>query len=191
MTQSTMTTKTLIRSASILIGGGIFLWLLFGFFGVQAVFVDQTVNEEVSSVAMRAPEDPLVAATSTPMNEPVGPRLLAQSAFRQGDGTYTIRGTASILEDGGKRTLALTDFDVTNGPDLFVYITSASSTENATVKEAVGEGIFTNIAALKGNKGNQVYALPEDLVLNEDSIVTIWCRRFSRNFGSARLSVTP
>jgi hypothetical protein len=41
---------------------------------------------------------------------------------------------------------------------------------------------------LKGNIGDQNYALPADVDIDRYRTVTIWCRRFSVNFGSAPLA---
>ncbi len=187
-------------------------YLLFGFFGIQALFMDRVVNEAVPEIALTEPLLPTtttaaISATSSTTNTnppttkpvplptqppaPASPKLLAQGSFTQGDSTYSINGKAMVTEKDGIRTLSLTNFDVTNGPDLFVYITEATSAENLTVKDAVRQQHFINLGTLKGNKGNQTYTLPKDLVLNENSLVTIWCRRFSRHFGSADLTLTP
>ena len=166
-------------------------WLVFGYFGLQALFFDQVVEERVPVATVGQAEDgirgiPVASSTTeTQPSKPAGPRLLALGAFTQGDTTYAIRGTAAITEEQGLRTLSLTDFAVTNGPDLFVYLTSAESTENQTVKTAVRSGAFVNLGALKGNKGNQTYAIPPEIRLDERTVVTIWCRRFARNFGAA------
>ena len=42
--------------------------------------------------------------------------------------------------------------------------------------------------ALKGNVGDQNYDLPAGVDLTVYRSVTIWCRRFSVNFGTAPLS---
>jgi hypothetical protein len=44
-----------------------------------------------------------------------------------------------------------------------------------------------DLGALKGNKGNQQYALPRDLDLERFTTVVIWCRAFSVNFARAPL----
>lgn len=46
-----------------------------------------------------------------------------------------------------------------------------------------------NLGELKGNIGNQTYTIPEGIDL-ENVVVSIWCERFSRNFGMASL-VSP
>lgn len=153
-------------------------WLLFGFFGVQALFTDRIVNEAVPDVP---------ALTDAALTD--APLLLASGNFVQGDSTYAIAGSASVTREGDTRTLSLRDFSVSNGPDLFLYLVYPDTTDNASVKAAVDAGNFVNIGELKGNIGNQVYPLPSDVQL-ENAVVSIWCKRFSRNFGMAPL-VSP
>ena len=192
-----------IKSGIVIVFIGILAWLLFGFLGVQALFMDQTVNEEVPAVAMGSAQPSLIdtpsqtTSTKTGENPRPGveqtatrtPRIIAQGTFQQGDTTYSIHGEAVVTEENGVRTLSLVNFDVTNGPDLFVYITNAQGTDNLTVKEAVRNHQFTLLRTLKGNRGNQTYTIPEDVKLDGQSLVTIWCRRFSRHFGSAPLEM--
>ncbi len=154
-----------------IIGTVLIAWLLFGFFGVQALFVNRTVNEQTPVVKVIDAG----VTTITPIK--------AEGKFVKGDSTYTISGNVLVVDS----TVSLTDFDVTNGPDLFVYLVSASSTDNQTVKDAVASGAFVNLGELKGNRGNQNYVLPSGVEFNDQSVISIWCRRFSRNFGSALL----
>jgi electron transfer DM13 len=46
---------------------------------------------------------------------------------------------------------------------------------------------FRDLGALKGNKGDQQYDLPQGLDLDRYSTVVIWCRAFSVNFARAVL----
>ena len=57
------------------------------------------------------------------------------------------------------------------------------ATDNATVTKAG----FIHLGALKGNIGDQNYELPAGADLNKYQSVTIWCRRFGVNFGTAPL----
>ncbi len=141
-------------------------WVLFGYFGVQYLFTETVVSEEVTMEAKTT---------------------VADGVFVQGDSTYSISGAVSVIEDSETRMLALTDFTVTNGPDLFVYIVSSESDENRSVKNAVSEGKFVNLGPLKGNIGNQTYQIPEGVVTDENTVVSIWCKRFSRNFGASKI----
>ncbi len=170
-----------------IIGFSVFTWLFFGFFGIQALFTEKRVHEAVPLVIT---ENPPNKDENTEKNlQDMGPRVIAQGSFEQGDSTYTIQGKAVITEQNGVRTLSFTDFDVTNGPDLFVYVVSSPSPDNNAVKEAVRAGSFINIGELKGNIGNQTYILPPDLTLDKNSVISIWCRRFSRNFGTANFQL--
>lgn len=127
-------------------------------------------------------------AKGEPLTTPTTTDAALSGDFTQGDSTYRINGTAKIVTQDNARTLVLGDFDVSNGPDLFIYLVEASSTQNTEVKERTAQGRFIQIAALKGNRGNQTYVLPADLDLSEYPVISIWCRRFSRNFGAALLS---
>src|SRR5262249_24833688 len=44
------------------------------------------------------------------------------------------------------------------------------------------------LGSLKGNVGDQNYELPADIDLAKYRAVTIWCKRFSVNFGTAPLT---
>jgi len=183
-----------------LAGVGALLWLLFGYFGVQALFTDRVVDEGVPVAALLPVMVVDVVGTSTAstvMNqENVGTSstvfgLVARGEFQQGDSTYSIQGAATITNTERGRILSFTDFRVTNGPDLFVYVVSASDPQNDAVKGAVREERFVNLGALKGNQGNQTYLIPDDVHLDESSVVSVWCRRFGRNFGAAPLGLAP
>lgn len=94
-------------------------------------------------------------------------------------------GKAAIFElPEGKRVLRLTSFKTSNGPDVQVYLVAAS---DASDSDTVTKAGFVNVGALKGNIGDQNYDIPADLDLNKYESVTIWCRRFGVNFGTAPL----
>jgi hypothetical protein len=92
-------------------------------------------------------------------------------------------GTARIVGSGSARTLTLTGFRTDPGPDLFVYVVpgKASGTHVDGGRE---------LAALKGNVGNQQYAIPGDVDLSAGGTVVVWCRAFSVAFGAADLAPT-
>ena len=95
-------------------------------------------------------------------------------------------GTAAIyrLADGG-RILRFTNFKTSNGPDVHVYLVAADD-----VNAAVQRGEFIDLGTIKGNVGDQNYALAHDLDLSKYRTVSIWCKRFSVNFGAAPLGDT-
>jgi hypothetical protein len=99
---------------------------------------------------------------------------------------HETRGMATIyrLQDGN-RVLRLTNFATSNGPDVRVYLVAAADArDDETVKQAG----FVELGRLKGTDGDQNYDLPADLDLGKYRAVTIWCKRFSVNFGTAPLT---
>ena len=95
-----------------------------------------------------------------------------------GDGIHDAQGDAyTIPLEDGSNVLRLENFQSTNGPDLFVYL---STDENASE--------FINLGVLKANNGNQNYEIPDDTDLDKYNKVLIWCKSFSVLFGSAELS---
>jgi hypothetical protein len=66
-----------------------------------------------------------------------------------------------------------------------VYLVAApDAPDNETVKKAG----FLEVGKLKGTDGDQNYEVPADLDLGKYRAVTIWCRRFAVNFGTAPLT---
>ena len=94
-------------------------------------------------------------------------------------------GTATIYQMGdGSRLLRLTSFRTSNGPDVHVYMVAADDAKDATTVEKAG---FVDLGVIKGNIGDQNYTLSSDLDLAKYRAVSIWCKRFSVNFGAAAL----
>jgi hypothetical protein len=56
--------------------------------------------------------------------------------------------------------------------------------DNATVTTAG----FVDLGSLKGNIGDQNYEVPSNVDLSKYRAATIWCKRFSVNFGTAPLN---
>ena len=98
-------------------------------------------------------------------------------------------GTASIYQmSDGNRVLRLTSFRTSNGPDVHVYMVAADDAKDAATVEKAG---FVDLGSIKGNIGDQNYTLANNLDLTKYRAVSIWCRRFSVNFGAAALRTTP
>ncbi len=94
-----------------------------------------------------------------------------------GDGIHDASGIAKVIPVDGSSVLRLEDFRTTNGPDLYVYL--------STNKQASD---FVDLGRLKGNIGNQNYDIPEGTDLSKYDTVLIWCKQFSVLFGSAELA---
>jgi len=101
---------------------------------------------------------------------------------------HPTNGIATIYEMGDKtRLLRLTDFRTSNGPDVHVYMLAADDAKDVSTVENAG---FVDLGVIKGNIGDQNYTLPNDLDLAKYRAVSIWCKRFSVNFGAAALRPT-
>ncbi len=95
-----------------------------------------------------------------------------------GDGIHDAQGDAyTIPLEDGSNVLRLENFQSTNGPDLFVYL----STDDRASE-------FVNLGELKANNGNQNYDIPAGTDLEKYNNVLIWCKAFGVLFGSADLS---
>ena len=153
-------------AGSLVVVLGIVAWYAFR---PERLFINRTVNETV----------PVTTAASSA--EAVS---LAQGTFHSN--AHETIGTATILSlSDGRRILRLTNFSTSNGPDVRVYLVAAADVnDEATVDEAG----FVELGKMKGNKGDQNYDVPASVDLTQYRTVTIWCKRFSVNFGSAPLA---
>ena len=143
------------------------------------------------AIALWAAFRPERLVVNAKVNEAMPPGLANLSETVMASGSFHsvahgTKGTASIyqLEDG-KRILRLANFETSNGPDVHVYLIAANDAgDSETVKKAG----FLELGSLKGIIGDQNYDIPSDADLARYRAVTIWCKRFSVNFGTAPLS---
>ena len=96
--------------------------------------------------------------------------------FVDADWIHKTQGTATITIADEKTILSLEDFNTTNGPDLYVYL----STDDKASE-------FVNIGRLQSSNGDQSYEIPKDIDLEKYDKILIWCQAFSVLFGSAQL----
>lgn len=159
----------IIGLAIVVVAGG---WYAFR---PERLFVNKTVNESLGAVMDTA---------DTKASTVIAPTTVATGSFHSN--AHDTRGTATILSlSDGRRVLRLTNFATSNGPDVRVYLVAAPDVQdNATVKTAG----FVELGPMKGNIGDQNYEIPATVDLASYRTVTIWCKRFSVNFGSAPLA---
>src|SRR5580698_10213167 len=90
-------------------------------------------------------------------------------------------GAATIYRMGdGSRVLRFTSFSTSNGPDVHVYMVASDDAKDAATVQEAG---FIDLGVIKGNIGNQNYTLGPDVDLSKYRAVSVWCKRFSVNFG--------
>jgi hypothetical protein len=98
-------------------------------------------------------------------------------------------GTVRVLRlPDGQRILRIDDLETSNGPALRVWITDAEVVTGSSGWFVFDDGTYVDLGALRGNVGDQNYALPADVDLDELTSVSIWCERFSVSFGAAELA---
>jgi len=149
----------------------------------DAVATDDTTEEEVEQELAEAVAEPDTAASDDIPDEDE-PSLITSGQFVDFDNSHRGTGTATIyeLDDGGK-VLRFENFEVTNGPDLRVYLVPNSNPESSG--DITG---YVELGALKGNIGDQNYEIPDDVDISEYGSVVIYCDPFSVIFSVATLS---
>jgi hypothetical protein len=142
-------------------------------FRPERLFLNDTVNEGFPS--------------ATAASDEARPQALLGGMFR--GLAHETSGSVTLYQlPGVGRTLRLADFKTSNGPDVHVYLVAAN---DAADDETVTKAGFVDLGSLKGNIGDQNYDIPADLDLAKYRAVTIWCKRFGVNFGTAALKNAP
>jgi len=107
-------------------------------------------------------------------SEKTGPEIIKTGEF-EGLAGHNAQGIAKIIQGNDMTFLRFENFEVTNGPDLRVYITQDGDIKN---------GI--HLEKLKGSKGNQNYEL-NDIDIEQYNSVVIYCQPFGVYFAEASL----
>lgn len=135
-------------------------WALFR---PELLFVNQKVNETLPTQAGQMA------------------KTLAEGGFESY--AHETTGQAQIVSVDGKAYLRLSNFKTSNGPDVHVYLVKGSDGD----QQSVNSNGFLDLGTIKGNEGDQNYALPSHFSLAEYGAVAIWCKRFGVDFGGATL----
>ena len=147
-------------------------------FALFPYFTESTIDEAIPTDTIIQSEMKEEMMMEDTMMEDTMPMSFVGTFVGVGDGIHDAQGNAyTIPLEDGSNVLRLENFKSTNGPDLYVYL---STDDNASE--------FINLGELKANKGNQNYEIPDTVDLNEYHKVLIWCKAFGVLFGSAELS---
>lgn len=155
------------------------------------LWVDETVSDTAPDAARSpsaAPKDQDRASKGPKEpSGPSGPKTLAVGTLISHE--HETSGSVRILRlADGDRVLRLEKLATSSGPDLRVWITDAPVKRGEAGWHVFDDGKYVSLGKLKGNRGDQNYALPADLDLNAYRSVSIWCDRFDVSFGAAELS---
>ena len=141
---------------------------------------DDMTRDDVEAEMVKAADSPSVEATEA--MPPDTPTALAAGTFMDADNFHKGSGTATLysLADGSN-VVRLEEFEVTNGPDLHVLLSTSDD-------PAADLGEYLDLGSLKGNVGNQNYDIPADVDVSLYRSVIIYCDPFHVLFASALLS---
>lgn len=142
---------------------GVLVLLEIFYFGFHNYFIEDKVNEALPSM----PPD----MAQPFLQEPI---IVKQGNFVDADFFHKGIGKAYILEyPDGRRILRFENFEVVNGPDVYVYLSPATMPSNSL--NSLGD--FIELGRLKGNVGDQNYEL-SGIDLQKYNSVVLWCKRF-------------
>ena len=112
--------------------------------------------------------------------------VVAEGTFRDADRAHKGSGTARLVAlPGGGHEVQFSSFQVTNGPDLEVWL---SAHPDPAGSADVAGNPWLSLGRLKGNVGDQAYPVPADADLSTYKSVVIWCEQFGVLFSPAALS---
>ena len=149
---------------------------------VTTTSVPAVVTTSTSTTTTTIPSGTVAPTTSTlPTTTlatmPVGGEFVAID--------HSTTGAALLLQDpSGTVFVRLEALDTSNGPDLFVYLSS----NPPDGPEGAFDDDYLDLGRLQGNVGSSNYAVPAGTDLSRYASVVIWCDRFDSAFGAAPLS---
>lgn len=153
----------------LIVGLGVAWWL------GSPLFINNTVNETFP-------------ISEKQVSEQTSPQRLSTGQFRDGDSFHKGSGKADIypLADGSY-VLRFEDFNVTNGPDLHIYL---AKHPDPTTSADVNDGGYLDLGGIKGNQGSQNYSIPAGTDISLYKSVVIYCQPFHVVFSVAPLGAS-
>lgn len=147
----------------------------------QRIHVAQNMTQDEKQMVMNKFSEQNSTVYENMSDTPTQPNTepLMGNFIDAGDGFHQAEGIAKVIDlTDGRTFLRLENLKTTNGPDLYVYLSTGKDASD-----------IVNLGRLKGNIGNQNYEIPIGTDLSKYNTVLIWCKAFSTLFGSAQLTV--
>jgi electron transfer DM13 len=143
-----------------------------------APIVASTDAPSVASAPTAPPtRGPTASPTPASTPTPFVARTHATGRFAGTDDFHFGRGTASLIEvSPGRFHLRLEDLSVRNGPDLYVYLSTAA--------DDYARGSL-ELGRLKATDGSFGYDVPKGTDIRSFRSAIIWCKQFSHLFAVA------
>lgn len=132
------------------------------------------MSEDVQEMIMQKAAT-MTSEVSEEMDNPNAITILRTGEF-EGLIGHQASGIAKVITTSDSVYLRFENFQVTNGPDLRIYLTQGGDVKN--------DGL--HVAKLKGSKGNQNYLL-DGIDWKKYDTVVIYCQPFGVHFGQAKL----
>jgi hypothetical protein len=129
----------------------------------ESATLQTTVSEELNDMINK--DSPIQAAVE-----------ITKTGEFEGLAGHKAKGIAKIIQANDMTFLRFEEFEVTNGPDLRVYITP-----NGNVHDGI------HLEKLKGSRGDQNYLL-EGIDIQVYNTVVIYCQPFGVYFAQAELN---
>jgi hypothetical protein len=128
---------------------------------------------------------PGAPASSGPAS-PAGPAVVRQGTFVTHE--HPTAGAARLVRNAdGSHQLELVGLDTSDGPDLRIWLTDQNVRTGSAGWHVFDDGRYVELGRLKGNRGDQVYPVPDDVDVRDYRSISVWCKRFSVSFGAAAL----
>ena len=146
------------------------------------------IADAVLTAARGMPDHPMdESMDDMPAAVPAGPELLRRGQFHDADSIHRGSGDAKLFRlTGSASVLRLENLNVTNGPDLRVYLVRhPDPTKSGDIKDSE----FVDLGTLKGNIGNQNYPIPPGTDVAQFASAVVWCRAFGVLFATAPFGV--
>lgn len=111
-------------------------------------------------------------------------RVIGAGEFGDVSSIHKASGRAQLLDGGTLKILRFTDFRVSNGPHLEVWLSRADDIGNSRDVRAAD---IHPLGPLERITGDQIYVLPDGLDTDRYRTVLIWSAEVGTLYGLARL----
>lgn len=124
----------------------------------------------VSCVKENTPEIPLDNNLDTTVAMPKNTGTFMNGPYG------SVSGMAIVYSQDGKLILALQNMNISNGPQLHVYLSKEVQPVN-----------FIDLGPLQSTRGNQLYNIPGSPDFSQYRYALVHCKKYNHLFGSAKL----
>lgn len=110
-------------------------------------------------------------------------QIITSGEFISLSNNYPTQGTASIIEEQGRRYLQFDDSFITNGDLQIAVVLNRDSAISGKIKSEE----YISLASLKKPKGKQRYLLPKNINVKDYNLVVLWGKDSNSALGYASL----